>query len=136
MKLNDTIQTVIDGAKSGLKNCSEAGTGQPVCEQRPNNKYACFMTSLFMYFRTRYKNQADVGSNTCDALKTSGAITDKFYIKAEANKGDIKRFCDLACRAAEVLLNQIRKSGKNALELLLKTSLYLCPERRRAFRLC
>ena len=55
MKLNDTIQAAIDGAKAGLKKLLGQERVSQFANKDPNNKYACFMTSLFIYFLTRFK---------------------------------------------------------------------------------
>lgn len=59
-----------------------------------NNKYACFFTTLYMYFRTLHGLKL-TWEQYRDALKNAGCINDKFYIKVEANKGDT-RFARLA----------------------------------------
>ena len=46
MKLNDTIQAAIDGAKAGLKKLLGQERVSQFANKDPNNKYACFMTSF------------------------------------------------------------------------------------------
>lgn len=118
MKLNDAIQNAIDGAKASLKKLLGQERVSQFANKDPNNKYACFMTSLFMYFRTRYKIKL-TWEQYRDALKTSGAITDKFYIKAEANKGDT-RFATCAGVAPLKYCSTNQKIREKILELLLK----------------
>ena len=118
MKLNDTIQNAIDGAKAGLKKLLGQERVSQFANKDPNNKYACFFTSLFMYFRTRFKIRL-TWEQYRDALKASGAITDKFYIKVEANKGDT-RFAKAAGVAPLKYCSTNTKIREKILELLLK----------------
>lgn len=85
----------------------------------PNNKYACFFTMLFMYFKTLHGLKL-TWEQYRDALKEAGCINDKFYIKVEANTGDT-RFA--RCAGAGPLkycsLNGAKMREK-ILELLIK----------------
>ncbi len=84
----------------------------------PNNKYACFFTTLYMYFRTRYKISLTWEAYR-DALKAAGAINDKFFIKVEANKGDT-RFSRCAGVKPLAYCSTNTKIREKIFELILK----------------
>lgn len=118
MKLNNTIQAAIDNAKASLNRLLGQERVSQFANKDPNNKWACFMTALFMYFRTRFKIRL-TWEQYRDALKASGAITDRFFIKAEANKGDT-RFAKAAGVAPLKYCSTNQRIREKILELLLK----------------
>lgn len=116
--MTDIIKNAIDGAKAGLRKLLGQERVSQFANKDPNNKWACFMTALFMYFRTRFKIRL-TWEQYRDALKASGAITDRFFIKAEANKGDT-RFAEAAGVAPLKYCSTNQKIREKILELLLK----------------
>lgn len=84
----------------------------------PNNRFACFMTSLYMYFRTRFGVKL-TWEQYRDALNGAGAINDKFFIKVEANKGDT-RFARCAGVKPLAYCSMNTKIREKIFELILK----------------
>lgn len=84
-----------------------------------NNKYACFFTTLFMYFRTLHGLKL-TWEQYRDKLKESGAINDKFYIKVEANEGDTRFARCAGAGALKYCSLAGAKMREKILELLLK----------------
>lgn len=119
--------TMIKAAIGTVSDFFGAFTGKDIGQHRvsqfankdPNNKYACFFTTLFMYFKTLHGLKL-TWEQFRDALKEAGCINNKFYIKVEANTGDT-RFAQ--CAGAGPLkycsLNGAKMREK-ILELLLK----------------
>lgn len=116
------IKEAIEKAASLIGSLTQKDIGQTRVSQfankDPNNKYACFFTTLYMYFRTRFKC-ALTWEQYRDALKAAGCINDKFFIRVEANTGDT-RFAKAAGAPALKYCSTNQRVREKILELLLK----------------
>lgn len=112
MKLNDTIQAAIDGAKSGLKKL----LGQERVSQfntDPDSKFACFFTTFFMYFRTTRKMKLSFQEYKRECLRV-GAIKQNFTILDHSKMAAAAGYPTLTSK------NTASKIKEKIFELLLK----------------
>ena len=85
----------------------------------PNNKYACFFTTLYMYFRTLHGLKL-TWEQYRDKLKGAGCINEKFFIKVEANVGDTRFARCAGAGPLKYCSMNGAKMREKILELLLK----------------
>lgn len=79
----------------------------------PDSKYACFFTSVFMYFRTVYKFKRTFAEYKQDCL-AAGAIRSDYYLLDRTKMAVAAGHPELVCKATS------QKMREKILELIIK----------------